>query len=248
MSVQSEIDRIKKNVNDTLKTISDTGVTVGAGSDSLPTAAAALANEKQDKATAVTVPGSGTMQMSESIGTGPYTIEFDEEADEAFPASLVDYNNTTSGMAATTVQAAVDELFTSVSEGKSLIAAAVTDKGVETAATDSFAAMAEKIGKIVTGEAIEKGSLYIESNHYYAYLPDGTKLNGATDVTTLPIGSMFMLVSKSFSYGVGDDDIYYGGAEPVTSEILSITIGLSDKETQARLFRTTGSDEQIMAL
>lgn len=30
MSVQSEIDRIKKNVNDTLKTISDTGVTVGA--------------------------------------------------------------------------------------------------------------------------------------------------------------------------------------------------------------------------
>ena len=117
MSVQSEIDRIKKNVNDTLKTISDTGVTVGAGSDSLPTAAAALANEKQDKATAVTVPGSGTMQMSESIGTGPYTIEFDEEADEAFPASLVNYNNTTTGMAATTVQAAVDELFTSVSDG-----------------------------------------------------------------------------------------------------------------------------------
>ena len=51
MSVQSEIDRIKKNVNDTLKTISDTGVTVGAGSDSLPAAAAALANKKQDKLT-----------------------------------------------------------------------------------------------------------------------------------------------------------------------------------------------------
>lgn len=51
MSVQSEIDRIKKNVNDTLKTISDTGVTVGAGSDALPVAAAALANEKQDKLT-----------------------------------------------------------------------------------------------------------------------------------------------------------------------------------------------------
>ena len=51
MSVQSEIDRIRKNVNDTLKTISDTGVTVGAGSDSLPAAAAALANKKQDKLT-----------------------------------------------------------------------------------------------------------------------------------------------------------------------------------------------------
>ena len=163
MSVQSEIDRIKKNVNETLKTISDTGVTVGAGSDSLPTAAAALANEKQDKATAVTVPGSGTMQMSESIGPGPYTIEFDEEADEAFPASLVDYNNTTSGMAATTVQAAVDELFTSVSEGKSLIAAAVTDKGVETAATDSFAAMAEKIGQIELGGELKAHNINLKS-------------------------------------------------------------------------------------
>lgn len=51
MSVQSELDRIKKNVNDTLKTISDTGVTVGTGSDSLTAAAAALANEKQNKLT-----------------------------------------------------------------------------------------------------------------------------------------------------------------------------------------------------
>lgn len=51
MSVQGEIDRIKKNVNDTLKAIGDTGVTVGTGSDALPAAARALANEKQDKLT-----------------------------------------------------------------------------------------------------------------------------------------------------------------------------------------------------
>lgn len=38
MSVQSEIDRIKKNVDDTLKAISDTGVQVGTGSDALPAA------------------------------------------------------------------------------------------------------------------------------------------------------------------------------------------------------------------
>ena len=94
MSVQSEIDRIKKNVNDTLKTISDTGVTVGAGSDSLPTAAAALANEKQDKATAVTVPGSGTMQMSESIGTGCTTIWHDPGTGrpEVSPVERGDYD------------------------------------------------------------------------------------------------------------------------------------------------------------
>ena len=51
MSVQGEIDRIKKNVDDTLKTIGDTGVTTGTGSDALPAAARALANEKQNKLT-----------------------------------------------------------------------------------------------------------------------------------------------------------------------------------------------------
>ena len=51
MSVQSESDRIKKNVDDTLKTIGDTGVTTGTGSNALPAAARALANEKQNKLT-----------------------------------------------------------------------------------------------------------------------------------------------------------------------------------------------------
>ena len=51
MSIQNEIDRIKKNVDDTLKAISDTGVKVGTGSDALPAAARALANEKQNKLT-----------------------------------------------------------------------------------------------------------------------------------------------------------------------------------------------------
>lgn len=46
MSIQSEIDRITNNVQTTLNTIADTGVAVGTGSDALPAAAAALANEK----------------------------------------------------------------------------------------------------------------------------------------------------------------------------------------------------------
>lgn len=48
MSIQGEIDRITNNVQTTLNTIADTGVEVGAGSDALPAAAAALANEKAD--------------------------------------------------------------------------------------------------------------------------------------------------------------------------------------------------------
>lgn len=46
MSVQSEIERITNKVQATLNTIADTGVAVGEGSDALPAAAAALANEK----------------------------------------------------------------------------------------------------------------------------------------------------------------------------------------------------------
>lgn len=46
---------------------------------------------------------------------------------------------------------AVNELFTSVSDGKSAIAAAITDKGVSTAASDSFATMAQNIEDIPTG-------------------------------------------------------------------------------------------------
>ena len=43
------------------------------------------------------------------------------------------------------MQDAIDEVFQSVSNGKTLIAAAITDKGVSTAASDSFATMAGNI-------------------------------------------------------------------------------------------------------
>lgn len=53
MSIQSEITRISNNVQNTIDTIEATGVTVpdGANSNNLPSLAAALANEKQDKLT-----------------------------------------------------------------------------------------------------------------------------------------------------------------------------------------------------
>jgi len=55
------------------------------------------------------------------------------------------------GMTATDVQGAVSELFTSVSEGKALIASAVTDKGVDTAADATFQTMRDNILAIETG-------------------------------------------------------------------------------------------------
>lgn len=52
------------------------------------------------------------------------------------------------------LQTELDSLKTSVSEGKSLIAAAVTDKGVQTAADATFQQMATNIAAIPTGNCI----------------------------------------------------------------------------------------------
>lgn len=112
---------------------------------------------------AITVPGGGSAEMGETLGLGPYTIEFDEEDNENLTASSIEYNNETSSMKATNVQSAIDELFTDVSEGKTLIATAVTDKGVETAATDSFSTMADKIGQITTETPIETVDIIFKS-------------------------------------------------------------------------------------
>lgn len=67
---------------------------------------------------AVTVPGSGTASMSETLGSGPYTIEFTEEADpQDVSASKIAYDNTESGMTATNVQNAITELSTAPKGG-----------------------------------------------------------------------------------------------------------------------------------
>lgn len=67
---------------------------------------------------AVTVPGSGTASMSETLGSGPYTIEFTEEADpQDVSASKITYDNTESGMTATNVQDAITELSTAPKGG-----------------------------------------------------------------------------------------------------------------------------------
>lgn len=108
-----------------------------------------LITNKQDKNNAVSVEKGAQMIISESIGSGPFTIEIDEDEDGELSAVQVKYDNSTSGMTSTNIQDAVTELFTSVSEGKSLIAAAVTDSGIQTAADATFTTMAENAGNIV---------------------------------------------------------------------------------------------------
>ena len=60
--------------------------------------------------------------------------------------------DTAGNFTATNVEGALAELFQSVSNGKTLIASAITDKGVATSNTDTFQQMATNISSISTGE------------------------------------------------------------------------------------------------
>ena len=142
----------------------------------------------------VTVDGGGVMSMNESFGAAPFTLTFTEDGENDVSASEITYNNTESGMAATNTQEAIDELFQSVSEGKSVIAAAVTDKGVETAATDSFAAMAQKIGQISTGAEIVSGT-FIGNGSNSITVPS---LAGYTNVAAITTAQSRELANREF--------------------------------------------------
>lgn len=65
-------------------------------------------------------------------------------------ASNVVYSNaqTSSIITSDNVQGAIDQLFTSVSNGKSLIAGAITDMGISTSGADSWETMAGNIKAI----------------------------------------------------------------------------------------------------
>lgn len=65
-------------------------------------------------------------------------------------AGTTDYSNQKTKLQANNVQDAIDQLFTSVSNGKELLASAITDKGVTTAKDASLEVMAQNVSKIST--------------------------------------------------------------------------------------------------
>lgn len=109
----------------------------------------------------ITVEGGGEVLLKgDNFGNAPFIIEFDEEEDTdnggdgsntSNSASDITYNNQASGATSTNIQGAIDELFQSVSEGKELIASAITDRGVPTEADASFEQMKGNIEKIESG-------------------------------------------------------------------------------------------------
>lgn len=70
--------------------------------------------------------------------------------DTSTTASEVTYSNSSTGLSATNIQGAIDQLFTSVSDGKAKVASAITDKGITTASDATFDTMATNIAAITS--------------------------------------------------------------------------------------------------
>ena len=94
---------------------------------------------------AVTAEGGGELVMDEALGSAPFQVIFTSEEEPPLTAQDVAYG------AGSTVQEALEDLFTSVSDGKKAVASAITDKGVPTAQDAAFDTMAENIRTIQTG-------------------------------------------------------------------------------------------------
>lgn len=92
----------------------------------------------------VTSEGGAELEIPASFGETPHTVSFTDEEEPPLTAEDIVYGEST-------VQEALEDLKSSVSDGKALVASAITDKGVPTAQDAAFAQMAENISRIPTG-------------------------------------------------------------------------------------------------
>lgn len=109
----------------------------------------------------------------------------------------------------------LQELFQSVSDGKSAIAAAITDKGVTTAADATFQQMATNIGQIESGGAESVVCTFTNSSTgcYFSYTqPDGNYfIDQFKDTSTFEVMKNTMVSfwaakpSASFNAGINED-------------------------------------------
>lgn len=111
----------------------------------------------------------------------------------------------------TKIKAYVDgkynELFQSVSNGKTTVANAITDKGIATNATDTFATMANNISLIQTGvnttDANASASDLLSGKTAYV---NEKKITGVIPLNPENTGTGHIECKNSFTYGVYSND------------------------------------------
>lgn len=189
------------------------------------------------------VPGGATAKLTGDFGTPPYEFEFSEDTDTHvnsfngrtgavkpqngdYSAEQVSFTPGSTGMKSKDVDSAIKELFQSGSEGKALIASAITAKGVETSADALFQTMSENIRNIETNKSI----------YYNVSKNNNTVFNPSTGIFTFPkllnnFSFALNYTSGSAKEGIGYLYIKNNGyfiAQSNNSRIFIIEMPLSD--------------------
>lgn len=171
---------------------------------------------------AITVENSGEVSMSETLGSGPYTIEFTEEADpQDVSASEITYNNTESGMAATNVQDAITELSTAPKGGPGVPVGSVFWLATQTAPE---------------GYLICDGSAVSRTEYADLFAAIGTTFGAGDGSTTFALPNL----RAAFIRGAGSQNGYsatFGQKQEATKWVKiatdSKTVGNSDKSVSS---------------
>lgn len=176
-------------------------------------------------------------------------------------ASNVSYNNGSSGMSSDNVQDAIDELFTSASNGKELIADAIAGKGVPTSANDTYATMAGNIEKIETGIDISDATLTSASElkqNIVAYTKTGQRIvgslgQGKVNTPSISVSSTGKIMAgTSYTSGIIGQGTVNNTYQLSTKDETTITPGTSQKTAVATGTYTIGpvyvaGDENLKA-
>lgn len=105
------------------------------------------------------------------------------------------------------VKGAINEVFQNVSNGKQLIATAITGKGIKTSSDDTFQVMATNIGKINTGIDIE-GKIITVNNTKYELSTDAEGNIIATIVKHTVTNNLSNVTNNNISLEVNDNSTY----------------------------------------
>lgn len=171
---------------------------------------------------AITVENSGEVSMSETLGSGPYTIEFTEEADpQDVSASKITYDNTESGMTAANVQDAITELSTAPKGGTGVPVGSIFWLAAQTAPE---------------GYLICDGSAVSRTEYADLFAAIGTTFGAGDGSTTFALPNL----RAAFIRGAGSQNGYsatFGQKQEATKWVKiatdSKTVGNSDKSVSS---------------
>lgn len=164
----------------------------------------------------------GKSAYASAVDGGYNGAESKFNSDLAAVSSKADANHThTPASIGAATAAEVNELKTSVSEGKALVAAAVTDKGVSTAASATFATIASNVRSITTlsdgtADANATAAQILSGKTAYA---KGSKVTGS--MTDRGAVSQSLNCGGSYTIPAG----YHNGSGKVTGNSLASQTG-----------------------